>query len=175
MKTDLFQSCGHCCVFQNLTELTHAQEYLTLTTATAKSLQSCLTLCDPINGSPSGSPVPGILQARTVEWVAISFSSAWKWNHSVVFNSSQPHGLQPTKLLHPWDFPGKSTGMGCHSWFQLHHPIHFLKYNIAYFVSDFLTQTHAHGDYKLLKGRLSDSCSLLYSPLLQQYLVLSGL
>ena len=44
--------------------------------AAAKSLQSCLTLCDPIDGSPPGSPVPGILQARTLEWVAISFSSA---------------------------------------------------------------------------------------------------
>ena len=44
--------------------------------AAAKSLQSCLTLCDPINGSPPGSPVPGILQARTLEWVAISFSNA---------------------------------------------------------------------------------------------------
>ena len=44
----------------------------------AKSLQSCLTLCDPIDGSPPGSVVPGILQARTLEWVAISFSSAWK-------------------------------------------------------------------------------------------------
>ena len=45
---------------------------------TAKSLQSCPTLCDPIDGSPPGSAVPGILQARTLEWVAISFSSAWK-------------------------------------------------------------------------------------------------
>ena len=44
----------------------------------AKSLQSCPTLCDPIDGSPSGSPVPGILQARTLEWVAISFSNAGK-------------------------------------------------------------------------------------------------
>ena len=47
--------------------------------AAAKLLQSCLTLCDPIDGSPPGSPVPGILQARTPEWVVISFSSAWKW------------------------------------------------------------------------------------------------
>ena len=46
--------------------------------AAAKLLQSCLTLCDPIDGSPPGSPVPGILQARTLEWVAISFSNAWK-------------------------------------------------------------------------------------------------
>ena len=45
----------------------------------AKSLQSCPTLCDPIDSSPPGSPIPGILQARTLEWVAISFSSAWKW------------------------------------------------------------------------------------------------
>ena len=48
-------------------------------TATAKSCQSCLTLCDPIDGSPPGFTVPGILQARTLEWVAISFSNAWKW------------------------------------------------------------------------------------------------
>ena len=47
--------------------------------AAAKSLQSCLTLCDPIDGSPPGSPVPGILQARILEWVAISFSNASKW------------------------------------------------------------------------------------------------
>ena len=51
--------------------------------AAAKSLQSCPTLCDPIDGSPPGSPVPGILQARTLEWVAISFSSAWKWKVKV--------------------------------------------------------------------------------------------
>ena len=44
--------------------------------AAARSLQSCLTLCDPVDGSPPGSPVPGILQARTLEWVAISFSNA---------------------------------------------------------------------------------------------------
>ena len=48
-------------------------------TTTTKSLQSCLTLCNHIDGSPPGSPVPGILQARTLEWVAISFSNAWKW------------------------------------------------------------------------------------------------
>jgi len=51
--------------------------------AAAKSLQSCPTLCDPIDRSPPGSPVPGILQARTLEWVAISFSNAWKWKVKV--------------------------------------------------------------------------------------------
>ena len=70
------------------------QKYLLKTftlTAAAKSLQSCPTLCDPIDGSPPGSPVPGILQARTLEWVAISFSNAWKWkwkgSRSVVSDS----------------------------------------------------------------------------------------
>ena len=51
--------------------------------AAAKSLQSCPTLCDPIDGSPLGSPVPGILQTRTLEWVAISFPNAWKWKEKV--------------------------------------------------------------------------------------------
>ena len=49
------------------------------TAAAAKSLQLCPTLCNPITGSPAGSAIPGILQARTLEWVAISFSNAWKW------------------------------------------------------------------------------------------------
>ena len=53
--------------------------YFLLIAAAAKSLQSCPTLCDPSDGSPPGSPVPGILQARTPEWVAISFSNEWKW------------------------------------------------------------------------------------------------
>ena len=59
--------------------LTHRRQIV----AAAKSLQSCPTLCGPIDGSPPGSPVPGILQARTLEWVAISFSNAWKWKEKV--------------------------------------------------------------------------------------------
>ena len=55
--------------------------------AAAKSLQSCPTLCDLIDGSPPGSVVPGILQARTLEWVAISFSNAWKWKVKVMLLS----------------------------------------------------------------------------------------
>ena len=62
-------------------ENAHRQNYCI--TAAAQSLQSCLTLCDPIDGSPPGSPIPGILQARTLEWVAISFSNSWKWNMKV--------------------------------------------------------------------------------------------
>ena len=54
-----------------------------LAAAAAKSLQSYPTLCDPLDGSPPGFPVPGILQARTLEWVAVSFSNAWKWKVKV--------------------------------------------------------------------------------------------
>ena len=56
--------------------------------AASKSLQSCPTLCDPIDGSPPGFPIPGTLQARTLEWVAISFSNAWKWKVKVKSLSS---------------------------------------------------------------------------------------
>ena len=86
--------------------------------AAAKPLQSCPTLCDPIDGSSPGSPIPGILQAKILEWVAISFSmhesKKRKCSRSVVPDSLRPHGLQRTRLLRPWDSPGKSTGVGCH-------------------------------------------------------------
>ena len=59
------------------------RETKTTLAAAAKSLQSCPILCDPIDGSPPGSPVPGILQASILEWVAISFSNAWKWKVKV--------------------------------------------------------------------------------------------
>ena len=64
----------HCCCMQLSTWINPAA---------AKSLQSCPTLCDPIDSSPPGSPVPEILQARTLEWVAMSFSNAWKWKVKV--------------------------------------------------------------------------------------------
>ena len=66
-------------MFSLITEREHPNSLLTQSpdaAAAAKSLQSCLTLCDPIDGSPPGSAIPGILQARTLEWVAISFSKA---------------------------------------------------------------------------------------------------
>ena len=89
----------------------HSPE-LTKAAADAKSFQSCLTVCDPIDGSPPGSAVPEILRARTLQWVAISFSSAWKWKVKVKSLSRvrlfATHGLQPTRLLRPWDFPGKA-------------------------------------------------------------------
>ena len=103
---------------QNIKEKQYCHKCSAAAAAAAKSLQLCPTLCNSIDGSPPGSPVPGILQARTLEWVAISFSNAWKWKGKVkslsrvrLFKTSW---LQPTKLLCPWDFPGKSTGVGCH-------------------------------------------------------------
>ena len=72
--------------------------------AAAKSLQSCPTLCDPRDGSPPGSPVPGILQAITLEWVAISFSNAWKWKVKV--NSLSRVRLLATLYCSP---PGSSV------------------------------------------------------------------
>ena len=63
--------------------------------AAAKLLQLCPTLCDPIDGSPPGYPVPGILQARTLEWVAISFSNAWKWKVKVKSLSRVQHSVTP--------------------------------------------------------------------------------
>ena len=113
--------------------------------AIAKSLQLCPTLCDPIDGSPPGFPIPGILQARTLEWVAISFSNAWKWKVKVkslshVRPSATPW-LQPSRLLHPWDFPGKSTGVGCHCLlrlFTMDFPI-FLFLSALYFYFNYVT------------------------------------
>ena len=63
---------------QKLKRIQHNQSSFPAAAAAAKSLQLCLTLCDPIDGSPPGSPIPGILQARTLEWVTISFSNAGK-------------------------------------------------------------------------------------------------
>ena len=100
--------------------------------AAAKSLQLCLTLCDPIDSNPQGSLVPRILQARTLDWVAISFSNIRQWKvrvkSLVVSDSSRPHGRQPTRLLHPWDFPGKSNGVRCHCLLQEQPMLYLNKY-----------------------------------------------
>ena len=82
------QRVGHSWVTNNLTFTARASLGLipsqgTAAAAAAKSLQSCQALCDPIVSSLPGSPIPGILQARTLEWVAISFSNAWKWKVKV--------------------------------------------------------------------------------------------
>ena len=84
----------------------------------AAAAKSCPTLCDPTDGSPPGSPSLGF--SRQEHWSGLPFpspmhaSEKWKGSRSVVSNSSRPHGLQPTRFLHPWGFPGESTGVGCH-------------------------------------------------------------
>ena len=184
----------------------------------AKLIQSCPTLCDSINRSPPGSPVPGILQARTLEWAAISFSNAWKWkvkgrslsrvrllvtpwtaahqappsmglsrqeywsgvpmpspimqynlvvylfyiqvssvqfSRSFVSDSLRPHELQPTRPLHPWDFPGKSTGVGCQCLLQ---QILCSPYQIANGVFHRIRTKkpqNVHGDTKTLNSQSS--------------------
>ena len=87
---DVFDT-SHCCVphCANIPEFIyfsvdeHLRSFKFAAAAAAKSLQSCPTLCDPIDGSPPGSLIPGILQAKTLEWVASSFSNAWKWKVKV--------------------------------------------------------------------------------------------
>ena len=77
------------------------------TATAAKWLQSCPTLCDPIDGSPPGSPIPGILQARTLEWVAISFSNAWKWKVKKVKSEVAQSYLTPSDPM-DCSLPGSS-------------------------------------------------------------------
>ena len=94
----------------------------TAAAAAAKSLQSCPTLCDPREAAHQAPPSLGF--SRQEHWSGLPFpspthkSEKWKWSHSVVSDSQRPHGLQPTRFLHPWDCPGKSTGMGCHCLLQ---------------------------------------------------------
>ena len=108
------------CVHQAMSRLWGYNHLLQWSTAAAaaKSLQSCPTLCNPNDSSPPGSPVPGILQARTLEWVAISFSNAWKWKVKVKSLSCVRLLVTPWTAAHhappSMDFPGKSTGVGCH-------------------------------------------------------------
>ena len=91
-----------------------------ITAAAAKLLQSCPTLCDPRDGGPQGPHNPSLGFSRQEHWSGLPFpspmheSEKWKWSRSVVSNSWRPHGLQPSRLLRPWDFPGKGTGVGCH-------------------------------------------------------------
>ena len=79
---------------------------------------SCVRLCATPKTAAHQAP-PSLGFSRQEHWSGLPFpspmyeSEKWKWSRSVVSNSSRPHGLQPTRLLHPWDFPGKSTGVGC--------------------------------------------------------------
>ena len=102
--SNVSSDCSTCSLFNILCNRKLMNEGTT-TTAAAKSLQSCLTLCDPIDGSPLGSTVPGILQARTLEWVAISFSNAWKWKVKVKSLSHVPLLATPWTAAHQAPLP----------------------------------------------------------------------
>ena len=80
---DFSPRCGSILYFNSFHQGEACSKLLHAAATAAKLLQSCPTLCDPVDGSPPGSPIPGILQARTLEWVAISFSNAWKWKVKV--------------------------------------------------------------------------------------------
>ena len=83
------------------------------------SCSSRVQLCENPQTAAHQAP-PSLGFSRQEHWSGLQFpspmheSEKWKWSHSVVSDSSWPHGLQPTRLLHPWDFPAKSTGVGCH-------------------------------------------------------------
>ena len=87
---------------------------------------SRVQLCEtPETAARQAPPSPGL--SRQEHWSGLPFpspmheSEKWKWNRSVVSDSLQPHGLQPIRLLCPWDFPGKSTGVGCHCFLRCFH------------------------------------------------------
>ena len=128
-------------------------------------------LCDPIDGSPPGSPVPGILQARTLEWVAISFSNSWKWK-------VKGKSLSRVRLLAtPWtaayqappsmDFPGKSTGVGCHCLLHsislgLLFSIFFVRFFLAYFCDEIFLTSLSSTD-NLIATLMNSQKTVLYS------------
>ena len=121
---------------------------------TAKSLQSCPTLCDPIDGSPPGSAVPGILQAITLEWVAISFSSAWKWKVKVkslshfrlfatpwtaAYQAPAPMGFSRQEYWSGLPLPSPTnTNKGMKSSVLLRGFFGVLKYSLWWFIRTFL-------------------------------------
>ena len=90
--------------------------------AAAKSLQSCPTLCNPIDGSPPGFPRPWDSPGKNTGVGCHFLLQCMKVKSESEVTQScptqRPHGLQPTRLLHPWDFPGKTTGVGCHCLLQ---------------------------------------------------------
>ena len=100
--------------------------FSSMTAAAAKLLQSCPTMCDPIDSSPPGSPIPGILQARTLEWVAISSSNAWKWKVKVKSLSCVRLLATPWTAAYQAPLPMGFSRQECWSWVPLPSPIKYL-------------------------------------------------
>ena len=134
--------------------------------AAAKSLQLCPALCDPIDSSPPGSPVPGILQARTLEWVAIYFSNAWTWKVKVKSLSCVWLFRTPWTAAHQappsTGFSGQEYWSGCH-WIRLYYII-YLSYFIIYWNCFFGSQKWALNCQKAFSWvlLLPGVCSILW-------------
>ena len=125
----------------------HCQQYIKHAAAAAKSLQSCPTLWDPMTAAHQAPPSLGF--SRQEHWSGLPFpspmheSEKWKWSHLVVPDSQQSHVLQPTRLLRPWDFPGKSTGVGCHCLLQLCSSHFYIIYFFSkYYDFHFVDEVH---------------------------------
>ena len=126
--------------------------------ATAKSHQSCLTLCNPIDGSPLGSPIPGILQARTLEWVAISLSNAWKWKVKVKTFSHVRLFATPWTAAHEAPPSTEVSRQECWSGWPVSSPIYKLLYIKQITVNKDLlysTGNHAQSSVMTYNGRES--------------------
>ena len=141
--------------------------------AAAKSLQSCPILCDPIDGSPPGSPVPGILQARTLEWVAISFSNGWKWKVKVKSLSRVRLPATPWTAAHQAPLPMRFSRQEYWSGLPLPSPSYILDLYNKYILlsSHFCNCSHdLSGKYDLCVSDginksifTDDCCALVYS------------
>jgi len=117
---------------------------ITAAAAAAKSPQSCPTLCDPTDGSPPGSPIPGILQARTLEWVAISFSNAWKWKVKVKSLSRFQPSATPWTAVHRAPLPMGFSRQEYWSGVPLPSPTSQLKCINSLVLSLIYSPTHIH-------------------------------
>ena len=111
--------------------LTTVETLYSAAAAAAKSLQLCPTLCNPINGSPPGSPIPGILLARTLEWVAISFSNAWKWK--VKGKSLSRVGLFATPWTAAHQAPPSMGFSRQEYWSWVHRLLHYTELVVYFF------------------------------------------
>ena len=113
---------------------------------------------------------PSLGFSRQEHWSELPFPSPrhetekWKWSHSVMSDSSRPCGLQPTRLLHPWDSPGKSTGVGCHCLLGS-KALNLLNFRYIFFLDNFSRFPPPFNSYKVYIT-LTQQCSLLTVPLL---------
>ena len=123
------------------------------TAAAAKLLQSCPTLCHPIDSSPPGSPVPGILQARTLEWVAIAFSNAWKWKVKV--NSLSRVQLLATPWTAAYQAP-QSMGFSRQEYWSGCHCLLLVNGNCMHQTIDLRSELKHHSSRWVRRSKMGD-------------------